>query len=256
MPQKDDCLRATRYICDLLENSGDYTIQRSDVHEAVVMENPRPGQEQRIISVVMANSYGSVPAYLKKVEDNAASGIYTAPVVYKDGESAFVLLTDKQRNKKSLRKYSPQERHQMIVLRKWEKLLAPANTVGIVSGEVTYYQPESERLDESLRRFRFGEVEFDYSYEMRSEYAEKFAEDGPSREIKFPHETGVITAAAAFIFESDLTVRLVEAEVKAEMKISSLSPRKVAKDLETMARNYFPGLDEETALAALSGEEL
>lgn len=267
MPQKDDCLRATRYICDLLENSGDYVIQRNDAHEAVVRETPILGrnQEQRTISVIIANSYSSVPAYLKKVADNAARGIYTAPVLYKDGktkdketndeeakdkETAFVLLTKGERGKKSLKKYDLEKRHQMICLRKWEKHLARTDASGRALSEVTYYQPESERLDESLRRFRFGEVDFDYSYVPRDELAKIHAKDGPSKEIKFPHETGVITGAVMFRFEEGLAARLVGTT------ISPLSSREVAEDLEDMARSYFPGLDEEMALAALSGEEL
>lgn len=237
MPPKEDCLRATRYICDLLDNSGDYVIQRNDAHEAVVRENPILGrnQEQRTISVIIANSYSSVPAYLKKVGDNAAAGIYTAPVLYKDGESAFVLLTEEQRRSQALRAYRGQKKYQMICLEKWEKLLVPE-----LDREVTYYQPKTQRLRKSLRRFRLHDVKFSY---------------------RLPEEIGTITEAAMFRFGEGLNAKVIgtRAGVLAPeigTKISTLSTQRITEELEKMARSYFPGMNREMALAALNGEPL
>ncbi len=86
-----------------------------------------------------------------------------ASVVLKDGRTFFRNAAEgkdfKRSNGLSLKHYSPQEMHRMILSRSEEIFLE-----GLNSGWVQYYQPDSERLRAGVEGFHFVPVELDYSH--------------------------------------------------------------------------------------------
>jgi len=97
---------------------------------------------------------------MQSVSGNVAS------VLYKDGKTFFRSAaavgdtqgkTYKSTKDLSLKEYTMEDMHRMIELRPEEIFLDNR-------GDVQYFQPESERLDEDVLSYKLGPVTYDYSH--------------------------------------------------------------------------------------------
>ncbi|MBT4446430.1 hypothetical protein HOA92_04650 [archaeon] len=161
MVSRPEKIQATKFICDLLEASGKYDIQRVDYRQITVNEKNHVRREPRKIQVIMANIVEKFSNYQKQLEFNKRRNFYTAPVLYKDGKTAFVRAAENNpwRTGSTLKDYNKQQANQILGLRKVEK-----ETLDLLGTTLTYYQPKSDRLPESIRLFDMGQVTFDYSH--------------------------------------------------------------------------------------------
>ncbi len=190
--------QAVQFLCDLLENSEKYTILSRDERQLAVQEKKEVRESPRQINVVLPNFFGTIADFSQHLRGNASQGIYTAPVFYKDGETAFVRMVERNsswRADKSLKRYAPQQINQMLHLRGIEK--AVMENYG---KKLDYYQPATERLNESIHIFEMRPVELDYSHIPSWDERSDFVQDRESIDYKLPQETGSIVSAAGFSF--------------------------------------------------------
>ena len=136
--------RAVQFMCDKLEEAKRYDILLRDTIEIRVREKDYIRNLPRSVSITLPNFFSSVEKFRKFYNHNIRSGIYTAPVFYKDGETAFARLVERHksmRNDKSLKLYGLYEIHQMVHLRAIEK-----EVLDIFGNHFAYYQPEQAQL--------------------------------------------------------------------------------------------------------------
>lgn len=86
-----------------------------------------------------------------------------ATVFYKDGETFFRSAAEKGyfgklKDDRSLKNYTTDDMHRMILTRPEEVFMADRNKY------VQYYQPQSERLQQGIVSVSFSPVKFDYSH--------------------------------------------------------------------------------------------
>jgi len=231
MVSRKDKLRATQFICHQLEDSGLYIIQRRDHQEVLVKEKPDVREEPRTIDVLIPNFLKNIKSFTSAQRVNQRNRIYTCPLFYKDGKTAFVRMVERNpswREEKSLKRYTPQQINQMLHLRGMEK-----EVMELLGENLTYYQPETSRLTESLREFNLEEVRLDYSHIRPGDQGYGFVRSSDvSIDYKLPHETRVIEPAAKFAF-------------RRYNQITRLSPAKsrIKEELTEQAKDYFPGLE-------------
>ena len=127
MVTKKEQQQALNFIAHLLEHSENYALLRKGDQELVVQEKHADGEEgPKTITVVLANALPSIDSFDEFHRINRQSGIYTAPILYKDGKTAFVRMVDRNRSwrrDKSLKNYTPQQINEMLHLRGMEKAI-------------------------------------------------------------------------------------------------------------------------------------
>ncbi len=190
--------QAVQFLCDLLENSDKYILLSRDERQLAAQEKKEVRDSPRQINIVVPNFLEGIADFTLQLRSNVSRGIYTAPVFYKDGKTAFVRMVDRNcswRTNKSLKRYTPQQINQMLHLRGIEK--AVMENYG---RELDYYQSATERLTESVRTFEMLPVELDYSHIPSWDERSDFVQDRESVDYKLPKEQGEITPAAGFLF--------------------------------------------------------
>ncbi|MBS3126877.1 hypothetical protein J4228_01790 [Candidatus Woesearchaeota archaeon] len=203
--------QTTQFICDRLEDSGLYVVQRRELGHLLVKEK-NDVEKPKTIDVIIPNFLGPVKNYTKAFRQNAINIIYTAPVLHKDGETAFVRMVDTNmswRTDKSLKRYSPEEINRMLHLRKIEKEVLVS-----FDNPLTYYQPETDRLPQSLRQFKLTPVLLDYSHIGPEHHGYDFVEDRESIDYKLPQGSECITSAVRFNYYKydPLRARIIAAD--------------------------------------------
>ncbi len=191
MVSQKDKQQATKFICDRLEGSGLYVIQQRTDRVVEVREKPEvetPGT----FKVVIANFF-SAEEFELSLGYHRTQGIYIAPVLYKDGKTAFVRMVDRNiswRSDKSLKRYLPQQINQMLHLRKIEKVILEQ-----FGQTLRYYQPKTENLEESIRSFQMGSVHLDYGHIGPGDPGYGFVHDRKSIDYTLPVNVETITGA-------------------------------------------------------------
>jgi hypothetical protein len=202
MVKKKDRTAAIQFISDRLEDSNMYDIHTHDDTHVLIIEKPAIAEEPKSIDVILANCVGPAKNFQGKYRANANSQIYTAPILFKDGKTAFVRMVDTNRSwrtDKSLKQYSSQEINQMLHLRKIEKAV-----MQYFGKRLSYFQPETTNLPESVRDFSMKKVLLDYSHIDPSHQAADFVEDRWSIDYKLPEEVRRITRDAAVKFTGEV----------------------------------------------------
>src|SRR3989344_5491229 len=93
--------RAINFIGDMLEHSGSYEVKgsgyvvRGSTYSDSVIATEIEAEHPQKVMLVLANGLGTIDNYHQLVYLNAENGIYTAPVLYKDGDTAFVRMVDR-----------------------------------------------------------------------------------------------------------------------------------------------------------------
>lgn len=208
MVSRKEKSRAVQFIGDKLFASGLYGIINTTPFSLLAGEIS-PVEEPRTIEVLIPNFFRSVSAFQEKRRENQRKRVYTSPIFYKDGKTAFVRMVETNsswRQDKSLKNYSLEEINQMLSLRGMEKAV-----LDLTEDELSYYQPPTNNLEESLRTFHLQTVALDYSHLDFTDSGYGFARDGPSIDYKLPQETETkkITQAARFSFPGNFLACLV-----------------------------------------------
>ncbi len=190
--------QAISFITNLLEQSENYAILRKTENGVLVREKHAEEEDPRTIRIVLANALPTIDSFTDIHDFHRREGTYTAPVLYKDGKTAFVRMVDRNRSwraDKSLKNYSPQQINQMLHLRGIEKAIGQR-----FGNDLTYYQPETGNLEESVRTFHLHGVHLDYSHIDRDHQAYGFVGNRESIDYKLPQEIEVISGAAIIKF--------------------------------------------------------
>jgi len=209
MAKKAERTRAIQFICDLLENSGLYLIENRDDRKVQVREKPGIVEGRRqplIVKVVLANSF-KIDEFQAGYSVNRGQGVYVAPILYKDGETAFVRVVDRNpswRAEKSLKRYDAQEINRMLHLRGVEKKF-----LELFGNTLSYYQPPTANLEESIRDFRLGPVVLDYSHISADDPRADYLENRESIDYKLPQEVGLVTGVGRMELFDGCRARIV-----------------------------------------------
>lgn len=207
MVSKKEKDRAIRFICDILENSQAYVIDNYDEKQALVHEIEDTTRRSERISVLLANCLGTINDYRQAFQKNNAQNIYTSPVLYKDGKTAFVRMVERNpstREDKSLKLYTLDQINEMLHLRKIEKELM--NPLG---NRLLYYQAPTIWIKESLKEFQLQPVRFDYSHIERGDPAYGYVHNRYSIDYKLPVEQKRGTLSAKFDFNRNPGRRII-----------------------------------------------
>ncbi len=232
--------RALDYVCKLLQDSGNYEIGARTHRLAEVVEQPY--QNPKPYTILVANAYRSREQFQDAVAREQARERHVAPLLYKDGKTAFVRLLDRTniRRDGSLRRYSEDELQKTLWLRDLEDTV-----LTLCSNPVAYYQPPTGRLEEGIRLFELKDVTHNYDHLQPGDKGYQKARSGRSLTRKIAVERGRIAPAAELV-----------PSINSMAIFRSAVPKAAAaqRELEEMAQGYFPGLDAGDALRALQGE--
>jgi hypothetical protein len=174
------------FISEGIEESRRYEIQNVGNGHVLVCERQEFSKEPKTIDIVLANCVGKVANFVDLHRENARNRVYTAPVLYKDKKSAFVRLLDSDEqymHHQTLKRYENEQKHEMLKLRKIEKSI-----LQYFGRVVQYYQPETERLPECLRKFRMDVVMLDYNHVDPETDAGRHVHNRASVDFKLPNE--------------------------------------------------------------------
>lgn len=121
----------------------------------ILIGGDTPGAVLLVDQVYPGNSFESFYAKINR-------GRNTGVAVLKDGITFFRSAAEgkyfKKKHGLSLKNYTDAQMHRMMILRPEEKFLRETRSL------VQYYQPQSERLQESIISFKFEPVLFDYTH--------------------------------------------------------------------------------------------
>lgn len=198
MASKKEKSRAVQFLSSRLEESGLYHILECRPEEVLLADKPELQETPKTYAVMVANFISPIREYALRGQWHRSHSRYVCPVFYKDGKTAFVRMVETNlswRADKSLKRYSPQEINRMLHLRGIEKIVL-GNLGQYSRPHLTYYQPPTERREESLREFELGAVELDYSHITMDHPSYGFVENRESIDYKLPREINVITGAA------------------------------------------------------------
>jgi len=227
--------RATQFVGELLERSELYTIISTTPQEVQVKSKY---YNQRY-SVLLANTFPNVRELQTQQRARRRQEIYTCPILYKDGETAFRRLADcgsgNIRRNYGLWGYAPGDIQRLFLLTDIESYL-------LQDQQLWYYQPRSPKLPESLRRFKMHSVHQQLPRGMRQQVREE-----PT--IGRPEELERIVTPISLTPRTNYEAQIVR-------EIIRITAEDVASENLVTAVRAFKELDPEDALRALYGEPL
>ena len=179
--QKD---KTIEFLCQQLEEAQKYQIKKKLDNQWGILFSE--GRQNNVL--VVANFMPTIETLLELSRKAYSRKTVFAPIFYKDGKSAFVRVVESNssmRAEKSLKQYSSFEINQMLHLRGTEKKILEI----MRNDKLFYYQPRTERLEESVRGFKMKQVILDYSHIGPEHRAYSFVETRPAIDYKLPQET-------------------------------------------------------------------
>ena len=208
------------FITGLLEESGLYNILEQNDSNILVVERPDLVDNPKTIDV-LAHNYRRTKDELRGVViSNNSEGISTAHIFYKDDETFMVRLGGKGniKDERSLKDYSKQQIDSMTHLRDIEKII-----LGLSGGDLSYYQPETERLEESTRTFQMRNVRLDYSHIGRENPGYGFVHNKVSDDYKLPVEIASTNVAIRLVPGANNYARIEPIEPIKQVKLEQIS---------------------------------
>lgn len=196
--------RMEQFICDRIEESGRYTIHTSDVDSIIVAQRSDLVDDPLTVNILLLNRKRTLKEWREEIGQSHAHGWYTGSIFYKDHRTFHMRLAHKGDTKKerSLKRYTKEQRNRMLNLRGLERkvLSGQSSFPGANRGhpELTYYQPHTVRLAESLRTHSVDTVKLDYSHLSSRDPGYGFARDGNSSSWGLLDERAPITGALGF----------------------------------------------------------
>lgn len=176
MVLKKEKERMLDFILEKLISSGKYSRIKDPKYPVITLKED--SELQRRFAVIMqagdmtSNDFAH---YENRALAKGYDGV--AQILFKDGKTAMVRLgaDANARRNKSLKNYSKHCLDNMIHLRDLEK-----RELERTGKYLLYYQPESERLPESIRLYEALDVELDYSHLERYDAGFGFAKNHTS----------------------------------------------------------------------------
>lgn len=181
MVSKEQKKRMLSFVTDRIEDTNRYLIKNRDESKILLQLKPELSKDPKnppSMYIVLhnrkmtLNDFSEINQYARK------NGIYMANIFYKDGELFHVRLGQRASFKgdyKALKNYTQEELNKMIHLRGLEKeVIGKINDENryakmphekkLDSIELSYFQPETDKLEESIRTYAILPVELDYSH--------------------------------------------------------------------------------------------
>ncbi len=162
-PQRE---RMACFLIRELEVGGYKVIGEStSAKEPYLLVRPVDESDQFVYIFLHAGGDRTIAQVEERSRMNNRTGLHTAHVFFKDGESSMVRLRDSRyaasgrHDFRSLKLYNDREIDRMIKCRDLEVLVAHA-----YGDKVTYYQPETRNLSESIRTYHLVPVKIDYDH--------------------------------------------------------------------------------------------
>jgi len=174
------------YIEGLVEGTGRYNIARSNTSHIYVAQKPELVEHPAQLDIALINQGVPIRDITRNLMTNYAQGVWTVPVVNKtDGLVYMGSRSTVKGNRRSLKRYSQEALQKMVHLRGVEKLIL--EKAGSHS-TVPYYQPETDRLPESVRAYKFQPVMLDYSHVGEEHRSRGFAVNKTSTDYRIAQE--------------------------------------------------------------------
>lgn len=176
------------FFVSKLEDSLRYNIKSADNSHIFLKQKPEIAENPAEIYIVLHNKKMPVKEYKRLIYSNEREGIYTVDLFYKNGKDFMVRLGGKGHFKgdmKSLKNYSHEKINNIVHLRELEKTVLKDQKE---MPALVYYQPPTERIFESLRRYKMENVSLDYSHLTPLDQGYGFAKPGTSLDYKLANE--------------------------------------------------------------------
>ncbi|MFW6014260.1 MAG: hypothetical protein ACOCQG_03735 [Candidatus Nanoarchaeia archaeon] len=212
MVSKKEKEKMKNFFLGRLEDSLRYNIKSVDNSHIIVEQKKEIVENPAEIYVILHNKKMTIKEYKRLIQNNNNRKIYTTDLFYKDENNFMIRLGARGHFKgdmKSLKNYSQKELNNIVHLRELEKK-AIESQAGIE--ELVYYQPKSDRLTESIRRYKMNDVVFDYSHLTPQDHGYGFAKPGKSLDYKLTNEIPekkIITSPVIFKKASKNTRKLL-----------------------------------------------
>ncbi len=213
--------RMAEFVAGRLEDSGLYNILESDSSHILVAQRPDLVEEPVTIDVLAHNYHRTMHDMRNTLGYNRSQGIGTAHIFYKDDETFMVRLGVRGNIKdpRSLKLYTKQQIDAMIHLRDLEKVVLQMS-----GGDLVYYQPQTERLEEGIRMFEMVRVALDYTHIRRGDPGYGFARDTISKDYKEARQIGAtITGPIELLVGANGYVGIAQMEPVKPVKVKQLS---------------------------------
>ncbi|MBD3318424.1 hypothetical protein GF342_00785 [Candidatus Woesearchaeota archaeon] len=196
--------RMRDYVCDRIDQAGTYSISMRDCDHVLLAQRADLVEDPMTVDLRLLSRKMTLKEWRNVLRRNRANGVYTGNVFYKDGETFHVRLAIRGHSKrdKSLKRYDKSQRDRILHFRGLEKAVMtlqssfPHSNRGF--NELTYFQPDTDRLSESLRTYDMNTVYLDYSHLSPGDPGYGFARDGNAEEWALSDEREQITGAIAF----------------------------------------------------------
>jgi hypothetical protein len=150
---KTQTTRTVSFIQNILEQSGLYELIYKDDISLKMRETE--SEDPNTVDIVIANALvRSRNAYRSRLMENQADRIFTCPILYEDGTSAFARVVDHDstwRENKTFVQTLGLDVYKSHKLRDIEKVIMAMSQD---QRTAQYYHPQSKRIDECIRTFR------------------------------------------------------------------------------------------------------
>ncbi len=235
--------QALDYIANLIEQTNIYQIKQATNRSLLAQEI---SFDKTKIAITIANFYTPINEFQEQYRENRRNGIFTAPLLYKDGKTSFVRLVDNStwRADQSLKKYSEQQINEMLHLRGIEKKVEQ-----LFGQSLTYYQPPTDRLAQGLRTFTLHPVDLDYSHIPIADPRYDFVENRQAIDYKLPLDKGYLTPAAGFDYNPNDPLKCAKLTAMEPLTERDFGPSMadIHAELHKLAQRAYPDLDPDEA---------
>ena len=189
MVSKADKIKMKSFVEARLEDSGRYDIKKSDESHILVATKRENAERIILIDLLLHNRKMAISELRDLVRNSYSSNILVSNIFYKDGQNFMVRLGSRGNFKgddRSLKRYTKSDLDKMIHLRGLEKEVLELQD----DNTLVYFQPETERLIESVRGYQMRDVILDYSHVDSDHRSFGFVEDRSSIDYKIAEEDG------------------------------------------------------------------
>ncbi|MBD3310776.1 hypothetical protein GF351_06165 [Candidatus Woesearchaeota archaeon] len=182
------------FLTQRIEESRRYDIKESDNSHILLTQKPGSAREDVLLCLFLFNrkgkqDYRNIFFDARSTAERTGRTLCTSEVFYKDGKTFHVRLGARGQKKlqKSLKRYTKQEVDMMLHLRELEKAALRGR-----SDLIPYYQPETARLEESIRWYEMQDARQDYSHIRPFDQSYPFADEGTFIDIKIASEVAAM----------------------------------------------------------------
>ncbi len=151
---------ALDFMWQLLDQSNEFDLLERD---PVSFRLQKRDERKRVVDIVIANRLGSDlykahDVFRSRFMENQADRVYTCPILYEDGTSAFVRVVDTEnlwRNNRELLHRAGNKRPKVHKMRNIEKVVMATSSD---LKTIQYFHRKSARIDDCIRTFRMVEL--------------------------------------------------------------------------------------------------